>query len=525
MRLAKRESRPAFHSPVKRAAFAAAIAGAAILLGAQWSLGVWEAGWGPDADSPAHLVSALLIQEYAATALPAGRPPLEFALDFYHRFPKVAIGHWPPVYHASLALWMALTPRTSAWIHAFQALLAGLIAAFTALLASYVFTPPKSLLAGIVAAAAPVILNVGCSMLADTMLAALAAGALLALASYWRRPGWKPAAWFAAAATAALLTKPTGVVLLAILPLAVLVRRRWSLLRRPSFWWPMLIAVLLAGPWYLVFFKDALEGYRASGPLLRRLVRVPLLNFEYVARVLGLAATGFAAYGAWRLRRGATATLLACSVAASYSMFAFIVPSRALRHFAPLAPALAVFCVAGLTSALRALAGKGARKLALRCAWVILPLIVLSARVPVRDSGVRAMVAALLAERPAPHTWLVAGSAAFEGDVIAEAALHRPSGGLTVYRASKLFMRGGWDPRTTRLAISSPLQAARLIESCDIHSVIVGKGAPAVVAQALSGDRARWRPRHTGLKPEAGIVYQRAGGPVTGLDPPFVQKP
>lgn len=47
-----------------------------------------------------------MVYDYFRTAL--GSNPLNFAESFYVRYPKVAIGHWPPGYYAVQAVWYGL---------------------------------------------------------------------------------------------------------------------------------------------------------------------------------------------------------------------------------------------------------------------------------------------------------------------------------------------------------------------------------------------------------------------------------
>ena len=56
-------------------------------------------------DEAAHFVSSLMIYDYLV-AFP--RDPLAWAGQYYLHYPKVAIGHWPPGYHALEALWWLL---------------------------------------------------------------------------------------------------------------------------------------------------------------------------------------------------------------------------------------------------------------------------------------------------------------------------------------------------------------------------------------------------------------------------------
>jgi hypothetical protein len=131
----------------------------------------------------------------------------------------------------------------------------------------------------------------------------------------------------------------------------------------------------------------------------------------------------------------------------------------------------------------------------------------------------------LLRQSAVEQTWLVTGSSEFEGDVSAASALRRPADGLTVYRGSKLFLRGGWAGTRAQLTAGSPEQAETLIERCRIEVIILGKGTPLVVGDAVGRDPARWKIRKTGLNPELGIVFERVGGARAGLGEPLVQEP
>src|SRR5687768_1549891 len=48
-------------------------------------------------DEPAHYVTGLLIRDYIAQGLP--QPPMAFAKNYYLHYPKVALGHWPPLFY------------------------------------------------------------------------------------------------------------------------------------------------------------------------------------------------------------------------------------------------------------------------------------------------------------------------------------------------------------------------------------------------------------------------------------------
>jgi hypothetical protein len=503
------------------AALASGIAAAGITVCLQWTAGAWQTGWGTDPDAPAHLVSAIAIREYARDGLPAGRNPFEFGHEFYARFPKVAIGHWPPVYHTMLALWLLAVPPEQPWILGFQALLTGVLSGFTVILASRLLGVRKALLAGVLVCFSPSLATFGRAIAIDLLVAVWVTAGLTAYAYYWRNPHWIPATLFGLCGAAALLTKPTGIILAAVPPLFVLAWRRWSLLKEWSFWWPALIVAILYGPWHLAFAAEMSDGWGPPGRLSTRLVKKPRESVVLLTRVLGAAGTLLALWGAWRWRKREAARILALTVLGGFLMFAYLIPSIGYRHYVSLAPALTILAIGGLWSLLRGFRVRNAG------VWLCLLFVLIPVSAPwsTRGSGVRDLVGQLLTHTPAPQTWLVTGTPAFEGDVIAESALRRPSGGLTVYRGSKLFIRGNWDGLKDYLLIGTAEEAEALIERCGIQAVIIGKGTPLLVAEAVGRDPARWKLLRTGLNPEAGLVFGRIGEARPSVLPPIVQKP
>jgi len=82
----------------------------------------------PTRTSPAHAVTSLMVRDYLATAL--GQNPLRFAEDYYARYPKVALGHYPPLHY--LVAGVRLPPvRSWAALGVLQALQIGLLTATT----------------------------------------------------------------------------------------------------------------------------------------------------------------------------------------------------------------------------------------------------------------------------------------------------------------------------------------------------------------------------------------------------------
>jgi hypothetical protein len=105
------------------------------LLGAWVALTHWHlaaATLGADlvaSDPPAHFVSGVMVYEYLRDILGGTlSQPIPFAESFYVRYPKVAIGHWPPAYYGIQALWYGLFGPAVDGALALSAVMAALLA-------------------------------------------------------------------------------------------------------------------------------------------------------------------------------------------------------------------------------------------------------------------------------------------------------------------------------------------------------------------------------------------------------------
>ncbi len=182
----------------------------------QVSDGAYRSDLATHSDEAAHFVTATLLLDYLGTAF--GTNPVSFAYEYYAHYPKVAFGHWPPLFYVIQAAWYALVGTSPAA----GLLLIGVIAATAgALLAvrlqRWFGAVNASLVLGVMFVV-PVV-RVSSAALMPDMLAALFV--LLALLAFCDRtePGVRWASpWFAVWASAAILTKASA---LSLLPFAV----------------------------------------------------------------------------------------------------------------------------------------------------------------------------------------------------------------------------------------------------------------------------------------------------------------
>ena len=487
------------------------------LLVLQWRFGAWERELAFHPDESAHYVTGVMVSEY----LRAGtrQHPLYFAEQYYLRYPRLALGHWPPLFPAALGVWiLAFGPERLA-VFACMALLAA--GAATALYRLVRFVAP----AGWAAAAAIWWLLFqrqtqvwAGSVITEIPFTLLCLTALLAYVSYLKTPRWRPAALFGAAAAAALLTKGLGIVLAFVPFPAVLAVRRADLLRRWSFWLPAGVVLALAGPWY------ALQGSvipTAFGGAWQRLTiarlgstkqRFSFLSeflgpWEFPAAVVMLAAAAAVLAALPAIRRSGrcspVAAVCGAYVAAGLFLHAVLPESAEPRHLFHLIPVLIGGAAVGL-----------ARLSQLLPVWTAAPgRLALAAVVAVRlgwpdaqldktDFALKALVEQWAADPSLDGTvFLAAANGNAEGALIAEAARLSPDPQWFVLRSSKSLAWVNWAPQGEYVRkFETAADIAAYLDSIPVAIVVISLGQyetlphDRLLLEALESHPERWRP-------------------------------
>lgn len=212
-----------------------------------------------NADEASHYVTGLLLTDYVRAGFPA---PLAFARDYYLHYPKVGIGHWPPLYYmAEGLLFLASSPATPVALF-LPALLAALLVVSAGFLAALGLGPLVGVGVGAVLLALPLLRESTLIIMLDLPVALLVLLAVVAYGRYLAAPRWGAALMFGLLAAMAILTKGTGAALALVPPFALLLTGRFSLLRRLDFWLPLPVVAVLAGPWTLGTYAMAASGFQ-----------------------------------------------------------------------------------------------------------------------------------------------------------------------------------------------------------------------------------------------------------------------
>jgi hypothetical protein len=481
---------------------AALLLALAIML--QIRAGAFNAEFGPDDSS--HVVSGLVIYDYLTQGIfaPGGSAsPIKFVTSFQSHYPLVGIGHWGPLYYGVEALWMLVFGTTRVAL----LLLSAVVTVIVALITGQVVAKRSGDTLGMAAAAALVLSGIFQKATASVMLdSAIALCCLLAALSYAgfaarvRSPGGGRghALLFGVLAGAGLLIKGNAACLALLPPLFLLIGGRFDLARRWSFWLPLPIVALLAGPWTVLTYRVVAQGFRYRWGLDYSSVAVPA-NAAYLLAAFGpvvvaLAIAGFIQTGltAGRDRLYADpcseadqdhTNIAMVALLVSVCVFQTVAPAAIQdRYLAPALPPLLIVAAHGLRVARRTLDSIVRPSWRRRAGLLLLAIVFLSATpslwsatTPQPRSDLNEAASEIWRYRiPANPSVLIAADAAAEGAAVAELALTDPARpSLFAIRGSRLLGGGGYNNSDYQPRYTTAEQAMAAIDKYAIPFVLL----------------------------------------------------
>ncbi|WP_454914877.1 glycosyltransferase family 39 protein [Xanthobacter sediminis] len=375
-------------------------------------------------DESGHVVTGLMVANYISSGLPA---PLAFVADYGLHFPRVVLGLWPPFYYVLEGIWLSLLEPSTPAVLLLPAVLAALLVASAGWAAAHRFGALPGVAVGAVLMVLPALREATVVVGLDLPLALLMLWAGLAYAAFLDRQRPRDGVLFALLAAAAILTKTTGLALLALPPLCVLLTGRFGLLRRRAFWLPLLLIAVIAGPWTIGTFPMVWAAGAGPGLAAPELARAVADQLGAVLAALAAAGGVFALLDA---RKGPPALLpvvllLALAFAAVLTVVPPAEPAAALPLYAPLvilAAAGGLRLVGLVTSGWTTLAG-----LAVALVMLLAALPALMAVVAKPALGLDAVAQSFLADAGRPPVLLVVADRNGEGALVAAVAQRDPA--------------------------------------------------------------------------------------------------
>jgi len=321
----------------------------AVVAGLQVRDRAYTAEFTSGGDAASHYITGLLFHGYLLSGL---RSPIAFLRQFASHYPAVGIGHWGPLYYCIEAVWMLLFGSSRESMLLLSASVTAAIATI-----SYAVAARRlgRMIAWLVAAGfvvLPITQQSSGELMLDAPVALAALTAALLYARFLDTPSPRRALCFALAALAAILIKGNGFALALLPPLAILIARRFAMLRVPAFWLPLPIVALGAGPLYVFTWNVVAQGFRYSWGL-NYVEHAVEANGMMLAEASGLVllAVGLIGFVVCLTRRTPAAhnNAFVCSAALFASVFIFqsVVPADLQNRY--LLPGVAPFVLlAGL---------------------------------------------------------------------------------------------------------------------------------------------------------------------------------
>jgi len=489
----------------------------------------WMVGGGElaSSDPPAHFTSGVMVYDYLRTAL--GTDPIRFAEGFYVRYPKVAIGQWPPGYYAVQTIWYFLF-GVSVW--SAQWLSAATAAGLAWLLFRRLRTGSGNsiaLAAALVFLAMPLVQRTAWQVMSDLLTGLFVFLAVLAFSDLLDTPRrWRAGIGFLVWSILAILTKGTAWALGPFVVLAPLLARRTACYQAPWYWGSGLAMAVLASLFFLAMQRKGM-GYPIDvGYLLRRLSNSGLSWQERLSPlqpmlalappvVLGMAALGLldALKARWQAgdnSQGTTDALVAAAWILSQGVFLLLLPlTGEVRALLPsLAPAVLLAARAMGRATAGATPKECATLLVLLAGWAIAS----AGEVPMnRVEGYAAAARAI--PYPAEGVLiLVSSDPAGEGAFIVERLVNDRNRAGIVLRAGQMLAESNWMGTHYRPLFQSADAVREHLKGLPVRYVVIDHSAEPspdrqLLADAVEGDPADFLP--AGRFPVADLQGWRRG--------------
>jgi hypothetical protein len=200
-------------------------------------------------DDPAHYTTGVMVYDYLRHAV--GSSPMQFALSFYQRFPKVALGHWPPVYYAIQAAWYFVFGTSVGSARALSAVICGALTflLFYRLRGSY--GTPLALLGSACFLVLPIVQDASWLVMSDLLTGLFVFLAVLSFGDFLKSGSTRDLWWFTGWSVIAILTKGSGWAIGFFMILAPFLSGRVGRLRSPWFWVSGIAVAALAAPFFI----------------------------------------------------------------------------------------------------------------------------------------------------------------------------------------------------------------------------------------------------------------------------------
>jgi len=456
---------------------------AALLL--QWFSGSWFSEYSSYADEPAHYVTSMLVYEYIKSDEYFN--PLGFAKNYYTHYPKVSIGHWPPVFYALLGMWFVIFGTAKISAMSFIAI----VAATTSLVIYHIAKTKLGTCAAVFSSLLflmlPFVQQATNAVMLGHVVSLFTLLCVVFLAKFLTTKKIIHGLLFSLFASLAVLTRGSAWAIGLMPILTMLFAWKFKMLKSFSFWLTAVPVLVLCGVWYLntpSLNTGAFVGQSVFN-IEFTINAIPHFLIAIYAAVGALIAV-FAVIGMFvkvvlpAIRREKVENIWPALVAlciATYILHIFVAASFDDRYMLPTIPAVILLAVAGIDWFICICLHKFRKKYIDIVAYGVIFSIIIFTKFSVYTVPNYGYALALneITNNQldvSQQVVLVTSDAIGEGAVIAEAASKRRENDF-VLRGSKVFVERDWYGRVFEEKLKTTVEISNLLHAIPVNAVIL----------------------------------------------------
>jgi len=443
-----------------------------------------------DSDESAHFVNSYFFWSFLTSG--TFNDPVGFAQEFYTAYPRLSIGHWPPLYYLFVGLLFFVLPPMPETAMALNLAMSIAPVFFVAYLVQQFASWRWALIAGVAYAVMPLVVKSTWFFMLDQPVTVVCLASATCWQAYARSGKLVLALIYGALAASAILIKGNG-WLLGLFPLFhILIGRHWHLIRALPTYLGAILAMAVTLPWYWFTAKISAEGFRFETGAEYALEAL-IFGISVLRDNLGFVGLGFVLLGAILpfilTEQGSPERRLAETsislILATLALQSLVPVGLEDRYMAPALPFAVILAVVGIVLLTRMPWTR--RRFFLRNILRIVAasiLLIPGVSLVLQESPQRnlrmsdAVNLALNSVRP--YVIVIDGSDGAEGAFIAEALVKTHNQRVFVVRGSKLLSYSDFMGHEYRPFVKSP---------DEVMKVLADLGAAAVVTERHPGGR------------------------------------
>jgi hypothetical protein len=403
------------------------------------------------ADESAHFINSYFAWSVLSDGVSGDL--LDYAREFYAAYPKLSIGHWPPLYYLFVGLLFFAVPPIPESAMVLNLVLSVAPVFLIVHLVQLVTSWRWAFFAGLAYVTMPLSTQAVWFFMLDQPVALLCLAGAVCWQSFAQSPRYLLALGYGVLAAAAILVKGNGWVLALFPVFHIVLGGHWHLLRTPPTYAAAVLAIVAVLPWYVMTYKISSDGFNFDFGF-EYAIQAFVFNIGVLVSNLGVFGFGLALGGAIfpfiqtpRSSLQRQVALMSVSlILATFALQSLLPVALAPRYMAPAMPFALILAIMGANSI--AQISWMLRHRGLRCILSFLAAMLLLApglsflygerpqrNLRMADAAERVILSAR------PDIIVIDGSSGAEGAFIAEVMVRTDLHDVLIVRSSKLLSK------------------------------------------------------------------------------------